>query len=433
MFEFKVNKTAKDSRARLGRFKTSHGEVDTPVFMPVGTQGTVKAMTPEELVGLGAEIVLGNTYHLSLRPGHEVIKKLGGLHKFMHWDKPILTDSGGFQVFSLGRGGGGSKQGVKGQEDGNELPIKERLKEENETLISSKISEEGVKFRTPIDGGREHFLTPEIAVEIQEALDSDIMMVLDECLPHGENEKATRDSMELSLRWAERCLATRKQENALFAIVQGGMYKNLRKEYIERMLEISSCHPRENGDLEGEIPALASGRQASAGMTKRGFNGYAIGGLSVGEPNELMYDITGHCTEFLPKDKPRYLMGVGTPEDLLECIDLGIDMFDCVMPSRNGRTGMAMTYKGNWNILNAKFTEDPNPPDPECPCYCCQNYSMAYLRHMFKCNEILGSRLATIHNLHFYLDLIRNIRSAIAEDRFIEFKRDFISKRNMSD
>lgn len=409
MFGFKIIKRSDQCRARLGRIFTSHGEVGTPVFMPVGTQGTVKAMTPEELTGLGAEMILGNTYHLSLRPGHETIKKLGGLHRFMHWDRPILTDSGGFQIFSLGGGGGGSKHRGRGRE-GNPLPAKERIKEENERTISSKVTEEGVRFRTPIDGGREHFLTPELAVEIQEALDSDIMMVLDECLPHGESEKRTRESMELSLRWAKRCLMARRQENALFAIVQGGMYKGLRAECIQRLLDIS------NG------PWVEDGRSQD-------FDGYAIGGLSVGEPNELMYEITEHCTGLMPGEKPRYLMGVGTPEDLLECIERGIDMFDCVMPSRNGRTGMVMTSKGDLNVLNARFAEDGDPPDTDCPCYCCRNFSMAYLRHMFKCNEILGARLATIHNLHFYLDLIRGIRSSIQEDRFLEFKKSFIQRR----
>jgi queuine tRNA-ribosyltransferase len=389
MFSFEVTKNCPETKARAGRFKTSHGEVQTPVFMPVGTQGTVKAMTPEELKGLGAEIILGNTYHLSLRPGHEVIKGLGGLHKFMHWDGPILTDSGGFQIFSLGRefreGGIKTSRARQGTDDAKDGPI------------SVRLSDEGVHFQSPIDGGVRHFLTPEIAIEIQEALGSDIMMVLDECLPHGENERRTKESMDLSLKWAERCLAARRSDNALFGIVQGGMFKNLRSEYIERL----------------------SG----------GFDGYSIGGLSVGEPNELMYEIADHCTDLLPKDKPRYLMGVGTPEDLLECIDRGIDMFDCVMPSRNGRTGTVMTEKGDINVKNSRYRDDPNPPDRDCRCYTCRNYSMAYIRHMFMCNEILGARLATIHNLHFYLNLIRDIRSAIGGERFAEFKRGFIERR----
>ena len=417
MFSFELIKTSKECQARVGKMITPHGEVQTPVFMPVGTQGTVKAMTPEELIGLGAEIVLGNTYHLSLRPGHEVIKKLGGLHKFMHWNGPILTDSGGFQVFSLGRIVSRQLSAVSKTDD--------RQPTTDDTIISSKVTEEGVRFRTPIDGGREHFLTPELTVEIQETLGSDIMMVLDECLPHGEDEATTRESAELSLRWAARCLTARKGDNALFGIVQGGMYKHLRGEYIERLMDIGIfCHPCGNRDSEysHEIPAYA-------GMTKRGFDGYALGGLSVGEPNELMYKITEHCTKSLPKDKPRYLMGVGTPEDLLECIERGIDMFDCVMPSRNGRTGSVMTAKGDLNVKNARFRDEPNPPDADCGCYTCRNYSMAYIRHMFMCNEILGARLATIHNLHFYLNLIREVRSAIAEDRFLEFKKAFINER----
>ena len=403
MFDFKLLKTAKGSKARIGRIKTSHGEIQTPIYMPVGTQGSVKAMTPEELKELGVEIILGNTYHLSLRPTEQTIKKIGGLHKFMNWDGPILTDSGGFQIFSLGREsreGGVKTSKPRGQ-----------TKEENELIISSKVTEEGVKFRTPIDGGREHFLTPESAVEIQEMLGSDIMMVLDECLAHGESEIRTKESMDLSLRWAERSLKARKSDNALFGIVQGGMYKNLRKEYIEKMIDIISS-----------TPLLEKGGE-------RGFDGYSIGGLSVGEPNELMYEITDHFTNYLPQDKPRYLMGVGTPEDLLECIDRGIDMFDCVWPTRNARTGTILTSHGDINVKNTRYREDQNPPDSDCTCYCCRNYSMAYIRHMFVCNEILGARLATIHNLHFYLNLIRNVRSAIADDNYLKFKADFIKTR----
>lgn len=394
MFSFGIIKKCGGIKARLGGIKTARGNITTPVFMPVGTQGTVKTMTPEELVTLGAEIILSNTYHLSLRPGHEIIKKLGGLHKFINWGGPILTDSGGFQIFSLGREFNG-----RGHINNDSVPT-----------ISSKVTQDGVFFQTPIDGGRRHFLTPELAVEIQEALDSDIMMVLDECLPHGEGTDVVRSSMELSLNWASRCLAVWNSEKALFGIVQGGMYKNLRKEYIGRLLNLTpSCG------------------KASCGKM---FNGYAIGGLSVGEPNELMYELADFCTDFLPEDKPRYLMGVGTPEDLLECIERGIDMFDCVMPSRNGRTGMIMTNFGDKNVKNAQFREDSNPPDPICQCYTCRNYSMAYIRHMFMCNEILGLRLATIHNLHFYLNLIRGVRQAIMADNFLEFKEEFITRRN---
>ncbi len=414
MFSFELKKTAKDCKARLGSFKTAHGEVQTPIFMPVGTQGTVKAMTPEELKSVGSEIILGNTYHLSLRPSHETIKKLGGLHKFMHWDGPILTDSGGFQIFSLGRGP--DKKGVKQiggapREAASEVGVDNAFVKpevDESSLIFSKVTEEGVRFRTPIDGGRDHFMTPESAIEIQEALGSDIMMVLDECLPHGENEKRTAESMGLSLRWAARCLAARKSDNALFGIVQGGMFKNLRSNYISELIAISN-----EAQKKGVRP----------------FDGYSIGGLSVGEPNELMYDITDHCTGLLPQDKPRYLMGVGTPEDLVECIERGVDMFDCVMPTRNARTAKIMTWKGDLNVKNTCYREDPNPPDADCRCYTCRNFSMAYLRHMFACNEILGSRLATIHNLHFYLDLIREIRSAIERDAYLDFKRNFSKRR----
>ncbi len=390
MFSFEVTKKCPQTKARTGRMKTSHGEIVTPVFMPVGTQGTVKAMLPEELVDLGAEIVLGNTYHLSLRPGHETIKKLGGLHKFMNWSRPILTDSGGFQIFSLGKPGLGDKK-------------------EDAGIISVKLKEDGVEFQSPIDGGIKHFLSPESALEIQEALGSDIMMVLDECLHAEADETTTRKSMELSLRWADRCLKARKTDNALFAIVQGGMFKNLRKEYIER-ISAPPTHERTKARTHQ-------------------YNGYAIGGLSVGEPNEVMYDITNYCTNLLPIDKPRYLMGVGTPEDLLECIERGIDMFDCVMPSRSGRTGQLHTSHGDLAVKNAQYKDDPNPPDRDCACYTCRNYSMAYIRHMFMCNEILGARLATIHNLHFYLNLIRMARSNINNGKFLEFKREFTERR----
>lgn len=367
MFSFKLIKESKDARGRIGEFYTSHGTVKTPIFMPVGTQGTVKAMTPEELTSVGAQIILGNTYHLYLRPGHERIKKLGGLHKFMHWEKPILTDSGGYQIFSLAD-------------------------------LRKKFTEEGVEFQSHLDGGARHTLTPELAIEIQEALGSDIMMVLDECTPYPADEKTARDSMELSLRWAKRCLDARKSDNALFGIVQGGTHKHLRREYIER-------------------------------ITRFDFDGFSIGGLSVGEPIPLMYEMTEVCTEILPKDKPRYLMGVGTPEDLVECINLGVDMFDCVMPTRHARNAYLFTSTGDLNIENARFADDPSPIDPVCKCYACLNYSRAYLRHLFQAREILASRLATIHNLQFYLDLIGQATNALKEDRYKEFKRKFLTTR----
>ncbi len=389
MFSFKLEKTSPGTRGRLGHIKTLHGEIETPIFMPVGTQATVKAMTPEELKEIGAEVILGNTYHLMLRPGHQLIQRMGGLHKFMGWDRPILTDSGGYQIFSLSK--------------------------------LRKISEEGARFQSPIDGGEEHLLTPELAVEIQEALGSDIMMVLDECTPYPVSESDARASMELSLTWAKRSLeAWKKKGLGLFGIVQGSMYKELRKEYITRLIET-------------KIPS-AKGGSASGGAhqntsTPDHFSGYSIGGLSVGEPNELMYEMAGFCCDHLPEDKPRYLMGVGTPEDILTCIDLGVDMFDCVMPTRNARNGKLFTSAGDLNILNTRFTEDESPIDPKCGCYTCARYSRAYLRHLAKSREILASRLATIHNLHFYIDLIRGARLALQNGNYPEWKNHIIQQR----
>jgi queuine tRNA-ribosyltransferase len=347
--------------------------------MPVGTQATVKAMTPEELKDIGAEIILGNTYHLMLKPGHELIRRLGGLHRFMGWDGPILTDSGGYQIFSL-----------------SDL---------------RKLTDEGALFRSQIDGGKEHMLTPEAAIGIQEALGSDIMMVLDECTPYPVSEPAARDSMELSLRWAGRSLtAWKKKGLGLFGIVQGAMYKELRREYIERIVYMS----------EVRSPRSEVGRE---------FSGYAIGGLSVGEPNELMRGLAGFCCGLLPANKPRYLMGVGTPEDILECIDRGVDMFDCVLPTRNARNGMLFTSRGDINIFNARYTEDAGPVDPDCACYACRRYTRAYLRHLANSREILASRLATIHNLHFYVNLIGEARLALERGRYPEWKRSTLEKR----
>ncbi len=371
MFQFELEKTCRGSRGRLGRISTAHGQISTPVFMPVGTQGTVKATTPEELKQLGVQIILSNTYHLFLRPGHERIKKLGGLHKFMHWDGPILTDSGGYQIFSLAD-------------------------------LRKKFTEEGVEFQSHIDGGARHRLTPELAIEIQEALGSDIMMVLDECTPYPADETQARKSMELSLRWAARCLKVRKSENALFGIVQGGMHAHLREEYVESLLGIG-------GD----------GR----------FDGIAIGGLSVGEPISLMYEMVDASATVLPENRPRYLMGVGTPEDLVECIDLGVDMFDCVMPTRHGRNGSLFTSAGDINIENSRFMDDPKPVDEACSCYTCTNFSRAYLNHLFHAKEILAARLATLHNLQFYLDLIDQASNALKEDNYPEFKKNFLASR----
>ena len=346
-----------DGAARRGRMTLAHGQVDTPAFMPVGTYGTVKAMTPEALANTGAQICLGNTFHLWLRPGMEVIKQFGGLHQFMNWDKPILTDSGGFQVFSLGD--------------------------------LRKITEEGVKFASPIDGAR-LFLTPEISMQIQKDLNSDIVMIFDECTPYPADYKTAAESMRLSLRWARRSRDEHdrlENTNALFGIVQGGMHEALRDESL-------------------------------AGLKEINFNGFAIGGLSVGEPKEDMMRILAHTAPQLPTDKPRYLMGVGTPEDLMDSVEQGIDMFDCVMPTRNARNGHLFTRYGDVKIKNARFKTDQAPLDPTCTCYTCQNFSRAYLHHLFRAGEILSSILNTIHNLHYYQTLMAEMRSAIENGQF---------------
>ncbi len=355
----------KDSRtkARRGRVNTPHGPIETPVFMPVGTAGTVKAMKPEEVRDMGAQIILGNTYHLYLRPGHEVVKAAGGLHKFMNWERAILTDSGGFQVFSLG--------------------------------AMRKISEEGVEFRSHIDGSK-HMLSPEKSMEIQNALGSDIMMAFDECAPYPADRNYVKNSLERTTRWLKRCKEYHKntEQQSLFGIMQGGMYKDLRKQSAEEIVEL-------------DLP------------------GYAIGGLSVGEPKEIMYEVMDDCVDYLPADKPRYLMGVGSPDCLFEGVERGIDMFDCVLPTRIARHGMAMTSQGRINIKNAKYERDFTPLDPNCDCYTCRNYSKAYLRHLFKSDEILSSMLMTTHNLHFLVNTMAGIRKAIEEDRFLEYKKEF--------
>ena len=355
----------KDSRtkARRGRVNTPHGPIETPVFMPVGTAGTVKAMKPEEVRDMGAQIILGNTYHLYLRPGHEVVKAAGGLHKFMNWERAILTDSGGFQVFSLG--------------------------------AMRKISEEGVEFRSHIDGSK-HMLSPEKSMEIQNALGSDIMMAFDECAPYPAGRNYVKNSLERTTRWLKRCKEYHKntEQQSLFGIMQGGMYKDLRKQSAEEIVEL-------------DLP------------------GYAIGGLSVGEPKEIMYEVMDDCVDYLPADKPRYLMGVGSPDCLFEGVERGIDMFDCVLPTRIARHGMAMTSQGRVNIKNAKYERDFTPLDPNCDCYTCRNYSKAYLRHLFKSDEILSSMLMTTHNLHFLVNTMAGIRKAIEEDRFLEYKKEF--------
>lgn len=363
---YELIKTCKQTGARLGRLHTPHGVIETPIFMPVGTQATVKAMTPEELKDIGSQIILSNTYHLYMRPGHDLIERAGGLHKFMNWDKPILTDSGGFQVFSLG-------------------PLR-------------KIKEEGVEFRSHLDGSK-HFLSPEKATEIQNALGSDIIMAFDECAPYPADRQYVKNSLERTTRWLERCKAAHKypERQALFGIVQGGMYKELREQSAREITAI-------------DLP------------------GYAIGGLSVGEPKEMMYEVLDYTVPLLPEDKPRYLMGVGSPDDLLEGVLRGIDMFDCVLPTRIARNGTAMTSQRKVVVRNASYAEDFTSLDPECDCYTCRNYTKAYLRHLIKCNEILGARLLTIHNLHFLLKLMENVREAIREDRLLDYKKDFFEK-----
>ena len=361
--EFNVIKASTECNARLGELKTPHGIVETPIFMPVGTRATVKAMTPEEVKELGAQIILSNTYHLYLRPGHKLIEEAGGLHKFMNWPHPILTDSGGFQVFSLGD--------------------------------LRKITEEGVEFRSHIDGSK-HFISPEKSIEIQNSLGSDIMMAFDECTHYPANYEYAKKSMERTSRWAKRCKDYHKdwENQGLFGIIQGGMYKDLREQSAKDIIDI-------------------------------GFPGYAIGGLSVGEPKELMCEMLEFTTPLLPKDKPRYLMGVGTPDYLFEAAINGIDMADCVMPTRIARNGTVMTSKGPLTIRNAKYKEDFSKLDPECDCYTCSNYSRAYIRHLFNVNEILGARLATTHNLYFLIKLMENIREAIKSDRLLEYKEEF--------
>ena len=355
-----------DNQARRGQLIFERGVVDTPAFMPVGTYGTVKAMTPEELTASGAQIILGNTFHLMLRPGTAIVRAHGDLHDFMHWSGPILTDSGGFQVWSLGD--------------------------------LRKISEQGVTFASPVDGARVE-LTPEISMQVQRDLGADIVMIFDECTPYPATEAQARTSMELSLRWAARS----KQAHvgnpaALFGIVQGGMYSHLRRISLDGLVDI-------------------------------GFDGYAIGGLSVGEPKDEMLAVLDGLTPHMPKDKPRYLMGVGTPEDLVEAVSRGIDMFDCVLPTRNARNGHLFTSEGVVRIRNSQYQDDTRPLDPACDCYTCRHYSRAYLRHLDKVGEILGARLNTIHNLHYYQSLMRGLREAIAHGGLVAFITDFYQKR----
>jgi queuine tRNA-ribosyltransferase len=356
----------RDGAARRGRLSFTRGSVETPAFMPVGTYGTVKAMTPEELHDLGAEIILGNTFHLMLRPGIQVIRQHGDLHGFTHWERPILTDSGGFQVFSLGE--------------------------------MRKITEEGVTFRSPIDGSKV-FMGPEESMMVQRELGSDIVMIFDECTPYPATEVEAQDSMQLSLRWAARSKeAHGDNPSALFGIVQGGMYESLRDASLE-------------------------------GLKAIGFEGYAVGGLSVGEPPADRWRVLDYLSHELPADKPHYLMGVGTPEDIVESVQRGIDMFDCVMPTRNARNGHLFTHQGVVKIRHAAHQFDEGPLDPLCDCYTCRNYSRAYLRHLDKCREILGARLNTLHNLYYYQKLMRDIRQAIENGRLDDFVQTFYAMR----
>jgi queuine tRNA-ribosyltransferase len=381
MIDFQVIKIS--DNARLGQITTERGIIHTPAFMPVGTNATVKAMGPDDMKELGAEVLLSNTYHLYLRPGHEIIREVGGLHSFMKWDGPILTDSGGFQVFSLS-------------------PLR-------------KIRDDGVEFRSHIDGSL-HFLTPELAMEIQHALGSDIAMVFDECTPYPASKEYALNSLKLTTEWAKRCEDARNNpspsvgaglcacpgqrqgiaptKQALFGIVQGGVYKDLRKQSAEELIQMD-------------------------------FDGYALGGLSVGEPKALMYEIIHFTTPLLPQERPRYLMGIGDLMDVLEAVSAGIDMFDCVMPTRNARNGTLFTSQGRISIKREEFKNDPGPLDPDCDCYTCRNFSKAYLRHIFMSREILSMRLNTIHNLHFYLEFFRKMREAIKDNSFIGFRTEW--------
>lgn len=357
---YKLEQT--DGAARAGTLHTQHGNIQTPMFMPVGTAATVKGLTPEELKQAGAGIILGNAYHLYIRPGHKLIEELGGLHQFMRWDGAILTDSGGFQVMSL-----------------SEL---------------RKVTADGVEFSSHLDGSR-HFISPETSMEIQRALGSDIVMAFDECVKHPATRDEVRASMELTAKWERRSRAYElKPHQGLFGILQGGMYPDLRKEHFQMIQDID-------------------------------FEGWAIGGLSVGEPPELMYELLDASVPLLPKEKVRYLMGVGTPQDLVEGVARGVDIFDCVMPTRNARNGTLFTSKGKLHIKNARFLRDQAPLDENCSCYTCRNYSRAYLRHLFVSGEMLGGRLNTIHNVHFYVNMMRQMRVAIQEKRFDEFRRAF--------
>ena len=371
MFDFKVVAESGTTRARAGLLQTAHGAVETPVFMPVGTLGTVKSLSPAELLDCEVQIILSNTYHLYLRPGVEVIDLFSGLHNFMNWERAILTDSGGFQVFSLAK--------------------------------LRKITAEGVTFQSHIDGSR-HVLTPEKAIEIQIGLGADIMMCLDECIPYPADRDSAKEALELTSRWAQRCKKTweahSKSVGALFGIVQGSMFRDLRIMSADALMET-------------------------------GFSGYAIGGLSVGEPKDIMFEMADITLARLPDTKPKYVMGAGTPEDLIELVALGADMFDCVLPTRNARNGQIFTTFGKINICNSRFKHDTGPLEPGCKCYTCTNYSRAYLRHLYMAKELLAYRLNTIHNIHYYINLMKRMRTALCEAKFDEFRKNFYSQREI--
>jgi len=369
MFEFKITLSDKKTRARCGQLSTPHGVIPTPVFMPVGTQGSVKTLSPQDLIDCRAQIILSNAYHLYLRPGLEIIKEAKGLHKFISWSGPILTDSGGYQIFSL--------------------------------ALLRKIKEEGVEFQSHLDGSR-HFLRPEDVIQIQAALGSDIMMPLDDCIEYPTTYEMAKVSMERTTRWAQRSKdeydkKIDKNKQTLFGIVQGSSYEELRKESVQQLMDVD-------------------------------FFGYALGGLSVGEPEDLRYNIISFTADLLPKDKPRYLMGLGMPEDILEAVGLGIDMFDCVIPTRYGRNGTVFTSKGRICVRNSEFKLDNKPIDENCNCYACSNFSRSYIRHLLNAREILGPRLASLHNIHFFINLMHNIQDAIQKNSFLEFKSSFLKE-----
>jgi queuine tRNA-ribosyltransferase len=367
MFNFQITSQSETGNARAGILQTPHGDVQTPIFMPVGTLGSVKSLSPEELVDAGVQIILGNTYHLYLRPGCDIIERFSGLHGFMHWDKPILTDSGGFQVFSLAK--------------------------------LTHIKEEGAIFQSHLDGST-HLLTPEKAMDIQITLNSDIMMCLDQCIAYPSSSDVTRDALDLTTRWAKRCKHTWEERadkgGALFGIVQGGMFKDLRE-------------------------------MSAAALADIGFSGYAVGGLSVGEPKELLLEIADFTLARIPNAAPKYVMGVGTPEDLVALVGMGADMFDCVMPTRNARNGQVFTRNGTINISNSQFKDDSEPIDSDCGCYTCRHFSKAYLRHLYLSKELLVYRLNSIHNIWHYMDIIRRMREAICDGTVEEFKKSFLN------